>query len=129
MFAQESLNFLTIITLTRSTLGSAQFLRFRRSEKNVHYIHALRALSTDAKKSLLSSPYNEVLAQSTKSLSCTPRRRGVVGKRPEDKVATFSASATSANGVTVIWVSPPFGHPHSPNPSNMGIPCNPSPNR
>jgi len=25
-------------------------------------------------------------------------------------------------GVTVIWVSPRFGHPHSPNPGDMGIP-------
>ena len=52
-------------------------------------------------------------------------------KRPGDKVASFSASATSANGVTVIWASPRFGYPHSQNPSDMGIPSstNPNPNR
>ena len=31
-------------------------------------------------------------------------------------------------GVTVTWASPRFGHPHSQNPSDMGIPCNPKPN-
>ena len=31
-------------------------------------------------------------------------------------------------GVTVIWVSPRFEHPHSQNPSDMGIPCNSNPN-
>ena len=30
-------------------------------------------------------------------------------------------------GVTVIWVSPGFGHPHFQNPSDTGIPCNPNP--
>ena len=30
--------------------------------------------------------------------------------------------------VTVIWASPRFGHPHSQNSSDMGIPCNPNPN-
>ena len=30
--------------------------------------------------------------------------------------------------VTVIWASPRFGHPHSLNPGDMGIPCNPNPN-
>ena len=102
-----------INTLTRSTLASAQFLRFRRFEINVHNIHPLCALRTDVKKSLLSIPYNEVLAQSTKSPSWTRRRRGAMEKRPGDKVASFSASATSANGVTVIWASPRFGYPHS----------------
>ena len=29
--------------------------------------------------------------------------------------------------VTVMWVSPRFGHPHSKNPSDIGIPCNPNP--
>ena len=32
-------------------------------------------------------------------------------KRPGDKVASFSASATSANGVTVIWASRVLGIP------------------
>ena len=31
-------------------------------------------------------------------------------------------------GVTVIWASPRFGHPHSRIPSDMDIPCNPNPN-
>ena len=99
-----------INTLTRSTLASAQFLRFRRFEINVHNIHPLCALRTDAKKSHVSIPYNEVLAQSTKSPSWTRRRRGAMEKRPGDKVASFSASA---NGVTVIWASPRFRYPHS----------------
>ena len=99
-----------INTLTRSTLASAQFLRFRRFEINVHNIHPLCALRTDAKKSHLSIPYNEFLAQSTKSPSWTRRRRGAMEKRPGDKVASFSASA---NGVTVIWASPRFGYLHS----------------
>ena len=30
-------------------------------------------------------------------------------------------------GITVIWASPLFGHPHSRNPSDMDIPCNPNP--
>ena len=29
--------------------------------------------------------------------------------------------------VTVIWASLLFGHPHSRNPSDMDIPCNPNP--
>ena len=100
-------------------------LRKSHSEINVHNIHPFCALRTDANKSHLSIPYNEVLAQSTKSPSCTPRRRGTVEKPPG--FATFSASSTSANGATVIWVTPSFGHPHSQNPSNKGIPCNPNP--
>ena len=30
--------------------------------------------------------------------------------------------------VTVIWASPRFWLPHSKNPSDMGIPCNPNHN-
>ena len=71
-------------------------LRKSHSEINVHNIHPLCALRTDGNKSHLSIPYNEVLAQSTKSPSCTPRRRGTVEKPPG--FATFSASSTSANG-------------------------------
>ena len=79
-------------------------LRKSHSEINVHNIHPLCALRTDANKSHLSIPYNEVLAQSTKSPSCTPRRRGTVEKPPG--FATFSASSTSANGATVTktWI-------------------------
>ena len=106
-----------INTLTRSTLASAQFLRFRRFEINVHNIHPLCALRTDAKKSHLSIPYNEVLAQSTKSPSWTRRRRGAMEKRPGDKVASFSATVLQWYGhprvlgipipkTLVIWVSP-----------------------
>ena len=29
--------------------------------------------------------------------------------------------------VTVIWASSRFGHPHSQNSSDMGIPCIPNP--
>ena len=32
-----------------------------------------------------------------------------------------------SHGVTVIWASLLFGHPHSRNPSDMDIPCNPNP--
>ena len=30
------------------------------------------------------------------------------------------------SGVTVIWGSPRYGYPHSQNPSDIGIPCNPN---
>jgi len=33
------------------------------------------------------------------------------------------------SAVTVIWASTLFGHPHSQNPCDKGIPCNPNPNR
>ena len=41
--------------------------------------------------------------------------------------ALGSKVANTGAGVTVIWESPRFGHPHSQNPSDMGIPCNPNP--
>ena len=46
--------------------------------------------------------------------------------KPYLLVLTLSASEFAR--VTVIWASLRFGHPHSQNPSYMGIPCNPCPN-
>ena len=100
-----------INTLTRSTLAYAQFLHFRRFEINVHNIHPLCALRTDAKKSLISSAYNEVLAQSTKSPSCTLRRWAAVENRPGKRLP-FSLQVQQVPTV-LQW----YGHPRV-----LGIP-------
>ena len=45
------------------------------------------------------------------------------------KLLRFSPPIIHKHGIdTVIWTSPHFGHPHSQNPSDIGIPCNPNPN-
>ena len=45
------------------------------------------------------------------------------------KLLHFSPPIIHKHGIdTVIWTSPHFGHPHSQNPSDIGIACNPNPN-
>ena len=45
------------------------------------------------------------------------------------KLLHFSPPIIHKCGIeTVIWTSPHFGHPHSQNPCDTGIPCNPNPN-
>ena len=45
------------------------------------------------------------------------------GKSANMKIRREETGERKGGGVPVIWASPRFGHPHSQNPSDVGIPC------
>ena len=61
-----------------------------------------------------------------------PRASSLALKKTKFKAATRASGLPymllKSCGVTVVFASLRFGHLHSKNPSDVGIPCNPNPN-